>query len=91
MVDAVKANTSPTLPAKAIESVVNAKAKGTRAARRAATRNPRTLPPRRSWLMTPASETTNPDVVERNAANAPATNRSNGAPPVKTDGAPAAA
>ena len=56
----------------------------------AASRKPRTLPPRTSWLITPASDTTSPDVVDRNAANAPATtraeSRSPAVPPISCPG-----
>ena len=71
-VDAVNANTRPTLPARPVDSVASATTSGTNDEMTAAMRKPRTLPPRRSWLITPASETTSPDEVERNAANAPA-------------------
>ena len=66
-VDAVNANTSPTLPARPVDSVASATTSGTNDEATAAMRKPRTLPPSRSWLITPASETTSPDDVERNA------------------------
>ena len=70
-VDAVNANTSPTLPASPAGSVASATTSGTAVDANAAMRKPRTLPPRRSCEITPATETTRPDDVERNAANAP--------------------
>ncbi|CPU63904.1 Uncharacterised protein [Mycobacteroides abscessus] len=53
--------------------VTSANASGMSVHATADQRNDRTVPPNRSWLTTPASATTSPDDVPRNAANAPAT------------------
>src|SRR5690606_11776263 len=71
-VDAVKANTRPTEPASPADSVTAAIASGTITESAAAMRKPRTEPANSSCDTTPASDTTRPDDVDRNAPNAPA-------------------
>ena len=53
--------------------MASAMTKGTAVHSSADTRNERTDPPKTSWLTTPASDTTRPAEVARNAAKAPAT------------------
>ena len=73
--DAAKTNTAPTLDPSPAGAVTSAMTSGTAVHRSAETRKERTVPPNTSWLTTPASATTRPAEVARNAANAPATMR----------------
>src|SRR5690606_40992062 len=79
-VEAVNANTSPTDPASPADSVTAATRSGTITESAAAMRKPRTEPANSSCDTTPASDTTRPDDVDRNAPNAPAIPRAVRAP-----------
>ena len=74
-VDAATTNTTPTLDTSPAGTVRSATPSGTSAHSTADSRKERTEPEKTSWLMTPASETTSPAEVARNAAKAPATMR----------------
>src|SRR5690606_789211 len=65
--DAAKTNTVPTLVTRPWGMVTSANASGMSVHATADQRNERTVPPNRSWLTTPASATTRPDDVPRNA------------------------
>lgn len=73
IVDAVNAKTLPIAPASANELVSKATTTGIAVASTVEILKPRTVPLKNSCESAPANETANPEVVDKNAANAPPT------------------
>src|SRR5699024_847227 len=73
--EAVKVKTMATAPASASPVVKNVAMMGITMAKMTPIRNPRTEPPKNSWETTPEMETTNPETVDKKAANAPPATR----------------